>query len=261
MQLSHEEWRRQILRQFIIDNNHYRALSKTQIFENFGSHVDDITTLALSSLLKDKLLFHIVANDLFYINEEKLTEIKDEIYSQTNDVSQTIQPYDKNFNNLVYQFDTGTDKNKPNRGKYIHCTRENDPTFWITVVMTKGSFKSRRLVLGSMNDSKSRLSLILSSIERITQNSKNKVFIKKNIEDDEPQACGNSRQYSSAALDILQHLNIILEVSFKGNSKVYRMVKHKTVLTLDEIFAKVKLEQEQKQTSTIKQGSYFSNKQ
>jgi hypothetical protein len=75
--------------------------------------------------------------------------------------------------------------------------------------------------------------------------SKNKTFIKKNIEDADQEACGNERQYSSAAFDILEREKIIEEFSHKGRSKIYCLTGYRPhILTLDEIFTPLLKQQE-----------------
>ena len=61
------------------------------------------------------------------------------------------------------------------------------------------------------------------------------------IEEIEPKACGNSRQYSRAALDILEHINLIRAITSKGRSPIYTITNSKKErdTTLDDIFRKI----------------------
>ena len=165
-------------------------------------------------------------------------------------IDEIVQPFDKNLSdlNLRPEFESETDRNLPNKGKYYHFSKSNDSSFWVSIVKTKGSTKSRKLVLGTLSDPIHRLCKIRKSIIRVTRQTGEDTFIKKQIEDDEPQACGNSRQYSRAALDILKELGCIIEIRSKGRSPVYAITnkiflndesfRHKVVrqVTFDEIF-------------------------
>jgi hypothetical protein len=133
---------------------------------------------------------------------------------------------DKDFDRLDFVFPTEANRAVPNRGKYYHCTKKNDKTYWITLVKPKGNSKAKRLVLGSLNDPKSRLSRIEAAIKIVSQESKYGYVIKKNVEDIEPKACGNQRQYSKAAFDILEYLKRIkADGSKERRIVIYRVVK------------------------------------
>jgi hypothetical protein len=165
--------------------------------------------------------------NIFYcLNWDKLDEIKNEIfYYETH--NQVIQPFDENFTDMTYQFESETNRNLPNKGKYYHFTKNEDNSYWVSIVKTKGSFKSSKLVLGSLYNPESRLAKIYKAIEKVTRDSGDDLFIKKNIEDIEPKACGNSRQYSRAALDILERLNLIRAIKSKGRSPIYTITNSK----------------------------------
>jgi len=156
----------------------------------------------------------------------KLENIKSEVFSseEKHDL-EIIQPFDKNLANFNFVFESEVDRNVSNKGKYYHFAKTGDNSFWTSVVKTKGSAKSTKLVLGSLTNPNHRLCKIRRSMIRVTRRSGNDTFIKKNIEDDEPQACGNTRQYSRAALDILKHLGCIEEITSKGRSPIYAITE------------------------------------
>ncbi len=117
---------------------------------------------------------------------------------------------------------------------------------------TKGSLKSSKLVLGSYTNPNDRFYKIRWAIIKRTRKFGNDTFIKKNIEDDEPQACGNSRQYSRAALDILKELKMIEEIKSNSKSPKYAVTDKIVIegkeqplekgikqLTLEEAFSKI----------------------
>lgn len=59
------------------------------------------------------------------------------------------------------------------------------------------------------------------------------------MEDIETKACGNTRQYSKIAFDILEYLKDIQAVESKGRLIKYQLIKREEKdpqLTLDEIF-------------------------
>ncbi len=89
----------------------------------------------------------------------------------------------------------------------------------------KGNSKAKRLVLGSLNEPKSRLFRIDAAIKLISRKSKYGEVVKKHVEDIEPRACGNQRQYSKAAFDILEYLKRITAVTSKNKRIViYKLV-------------------------------------
>lgn len=254
MPLTISEWRHEILRIFNFDKHCYQSVGIEKIIQNFGQHIDENFERALNTLIADNIIIPISSkNKIFYTpNPKKLDDIITELSLIPNGISEIIQPYEKNFTNLVYQFESERDKANPNKGKYYHFTERNDNSSWVTIVKHKSGYKSTKLKHGSLNDRKSRLSRILKSIKKITNSSPNKTFIKKKIEDDEPNACGNNRQYSTAAFDIFLHEGIIQEVSSKGRSKIYCLTEYSLNLTLPEIFRPLLKEQENEHVLTNK---------
>lgn len=105
----------------------------------------------------------------------------------------------------------------------------------------KGNSKAKRLLFGSLEDPDSRLSQIYKAIKEVSKKSNGEI-IKKHVEDFEPHACGNQRQYSKAAFDIFVHLKKIQEVGNNGKSIIYCLVHNEKQihlklirqLTLDE---------------------------
>jgi hypothetical protein len=244
MDLTVTEWRKLILQFFVAGGRFYFVCSKERLFEEFASHKDENLFIAFQSLLKDGKLSVYPTNGkmLYGWNYSKVTEINDEIFRHTDvDKIEVIQPFDKNFTDMSYEFESETNRNLPNKGKYYHFTKNADNSFWVSIVKTKGSFKSNKLVLGSLNDPKSRISRIYKAIEKVTRDKAEDLFIKKNIEDIEPKACGNSRQYSRAALDVLEHLNLIRAITSSGRSPIYAITNSNKErnTTLDEIFERI----------------------
>ena len=138
---------------------------------------------------------------------------------------------------MAFVFESETDRNLPNKGKYYHFTKKGDNSFWVSVVKTKGSSKSNKLILGSLDNPKSRIYRIRRAIIKIIRESGNDTFIKKNIEDIEPNACGNTRQYSRAALDILEYLGLVRAIKSKGRSPIY-IITEKISIGIEDTYVK-----------------------
>jgi len=239
MNVSVREWRFSILRFFNPGKNYHISVTKENVFDNFGRHINDDTIKAFDSLVKEEFLIPVYSNNrIFYsINPDKINQITDELNYTFTSQSEALQPYDRNFKNLNFQFETERDKAIPNKGKYFHFTKNDDSSFWVTIIISKQGKKTKTLKMGSLNDPNSRLSRILKSVNTYTNTSSKKTFVRKNIEDIDQRACGNERQYSTAAFDIFEHEKIIGEFSHKGRSKIYYLKGYKPDITLDEIFA------------------------
>lgn len=215
---------------FVTDYHVYRLLTKEDLFSNFVNHIDLNTVHAFHSLIADKLIIEIKKNGTsFYCLNifEKAEQIRAEINGKKQKIIIDVdQPLDKEFDELDFVFPTEANRAVPNRGKYYHCTKKADKTYWITLVKPKGNSKARRLVLGSINDPKSRLSRIEAAVKMVAQRSRYGYVIKKHVEDIEPKACGNQRQYSKAAFDILEFLKRIEAIGSKERRIIiYREVK------------------------------------
>jgi hypothetical protein len=226
MTLPVSEWRKLILQFFVGGGKFHFVCPKERLFEEFASHKDEHLLAAFKQLVEEGKLsvYPLNGRMLYGWNISKIQEINDEIFrTRENLADDIIQPFDKNLSdpNLKPEFESETDRNLPNKGKYYHFTKVQDNSFWVTIVKTKGSKNSSRLVLGTLSNPECRLCKIRKSIFRITKNTGKDTFIKKQVEDDEPGACGNTRQYSRAALDILKELGCIIEVNSRGRSPIY----------------------------------------
>jgi hypothetical protein len=239
------EWRQSILKLFVVDVNQYRSITKETVIENFTGHVDKNTNLAFNSLIQDRLLVEIKnAGKIFYCLNifDRIDEIEIELVGNNTKLAIDIdQPLDAEFDGLIYVFQTEANRGVPNRGKYYHCRKKDDSNYWITLIKPKGNSKARSLPLGSVLNPKSRIYRILKAIQYVSRKNKNGEFVRKNVEDIEPSACGNQRQHSKAAFDILEHEGIIQAVGvFRGKSVIYRLVikskNDERQITLDEIF-------------------------
>jgi hypothetical protein len=234
-----------------IDKKSYAARSKESIFSNFVEHGDKNAENAFSSLLNDGLILKTPCEGgvIYCLNVfEKLVEIECETLGNKSKVMIDIdQPLEKEFNDVDHAFTTEADRAYPNRGKYYHCTKKTDKTYWITLMKPKGNARSKRLVLGSLSDSESRISRIYNAIIVISKGNRNGIIIKKHVEDIEPKACGNTRQYSKASFDVLEYLKKIQAVGSKGRTVKYLLLNEKrqeqkyVQLTLDNIFEEVKI--------------------
>jgi len=196
---------------------------------------------AFDSLVREGFLIpsysNSIGNYIYSIDIFNLDKIKLEIFNPKSQHIDAFQPFERNFTKMTYQFESETDRNIPNKGKYYHFTKSGDDSFWMSIVKTKGSSKSNKLILGSLNNPQSRLFRIRRAILTITRQTGTDTFIKKNVEDIEPQACGNSRQFSRAALDILENLGLIRAIRSKGRSPIY-IVTAKIFIGIEELMDK-----------------------
>lgn len=242
--ISIDEWRRRILKVIFIDHKTVKSTTKETIFSNFTGHIDNNTEPAFSSLIKDGLLEEVRLKDKIHYCLN-IFEKANQIHSEMDGINSKLlvdidQPLDNEFANLRYVFTTEANRAYPNRGKYYHCTKSEDETFWITLVKPKGNSKSKRLIMGSLKNPKTRLYKIHEAIKIVARESRSGTIVKKHVEDIETKACGNTRQYSKTAFDILGYLNEIQEVESKGRMIKYRLVKdpeeRSIQLTLDDVF-------------------------
>lgn len=234
-----KEWRIRIILFLIPGGKDYYICHKDSLIQNFKGHLDKNFYLAFNSLVQDNYIIR--ANDfpdLYAINLQKISAIEDEIFTSNEEIEiDVVQPFDRNFSDMTFVFESETDRNLPNKGKYYHFTKKEDNSFWVSVVKTKGSLKSNKLIIGSLNNPKNRLYKIRRAIIRITNETGNDTFIKKNVEDIELYACGNTRQYSRAALDILEYLGLIHAVRSNGRSPIY-IITNKISIGIEELIEK-----------------------
>jgi hypothetical protein len=169
----------------ISDFNETIITTKENIYSNFTGHIDYNTDTTFISLIKDGLLVVIKLNDKVHycLNIFEKTE---QIYSEMNGINSKLvididQPLDDEFTNLSHIFTTEAIRAYPNRGKYYHCTRTEDRTFWITLVEAKGNSKSKRLIVGSVDNSKTRLYKIYEVIKIVARDSMGEIIIKKTL--------------------------------------------------------------------------------
>lgn len=64
-------------------------------------------------------------------NLEKIIEIDKEIFSDRRPLElEIIQPYEKDFaQDLIYKFESETDRIIPNKGKYHHFVKKRDSSY------------------------------------------------------------------------------------------------------------------------------------
>lgn len=247
------EWCKAILEYFVAEaNGIFRVSPKFKIMRQFGENVDENTEVAFLSLLRDELIIPIETSETttFYsINFEKKDEIKAILFGAAQKVQLGInQPHASEWEGLKLEFETESNRALPNHGKYYHCTKETDGDFWITLVKTKKLGKADKLILGSLKDTASRLCRIWAAVQKAEAENKNGTFIKQRIEELEPKACGNTRQYAKAAFEIFEFLGLIQMISSKGRSGIYTKTGTQIpLITLDQIFQPL-LEEEHKKS-------------
>ena len=244
--LSVTEWRKRILEYFAARGNHiYRASTQEKIFQNFGSHIDANTYIAFATLLQSNLIENITSGKkTFYtLNIEKLEEVRRIIVEESDEEKcEIIQPQESEFDGLTLVFTSATERKQPRQGGYYYCVKKNDHSYWIVLLKTKILGNANRIKMGSFNDAQSRISRIWNAILVTSNEKKDGKFIRKDIEDLEPKACGNNRQPSKAAFDIFVKTGLIRIVERKGHSPVYvRTGEKPSISNLDVIFTEQKL--------------------
>jgi hypothetical protein len=234
------EWRRRILEYLGARGNHqYRASTKERVFAMFGDHVDDNTHIAWTTLLQDELIIKSQSNkkEFYTLNFSKEKEIIHIIFEEMNEEKmEMVQPQKDEFDGLVLVFSSTSDKKNPRQGLYYYCVKKDDHSDWIALHKTKIIARAKRIILGSFNHANSWISKIWSAVLTISQVQDGK-FIRKDIEDFDPQSCGNNRQRSKAAFDIFEKAGLIKVVGKRRNAFLYQRTEVlPNVHNLEEFF-------------------------
>jgi len=225
--ISVEEWIRRIL-EYFVDRSFYRAYKitrKEEIFESFGSHLDDNAYVAFLELEQKGLILHYTSNgDDFYTIDiyEKEEEIKKIIENENLDKkSEMMQPDESEVQGLEHKFTTRGFRTHPAQSSYYHYTLKDDESAWLTLHKTKPAGKGYRIILGSFKDPNSRISKIWKATVKIGNDNPGG-FRRKQVENIEQQACGNNRLPSKAAFDVFVYKKWLIEDK-RGKSTFYKL--------------------------------------
>jgi len=245
MHRSVAEWRRRILMYFVASGNHQiRASTKKRIFASFGTHKDENTEVAFNTLLESKLIIQLESKGkkFYTIDFDRIRQIKQIVIQEIDEEKfEMIQPHPEEFKGLKLVFTSASERKNPRQGAYYYCVKENDNSIWAVLLKTRILGKATKINLGSFNDANSKISKIWNAVLIVSDMSKDGIFIRKRIEEQEPKACGNNRQPSKAAIDIFVKTGLLKVVDIKGLSIIYKRTGIKpTVQNLDAFFAELK---------------------
>ncbi len=225
--ISIEEWLIRIL-QFFVDRSFFKAYKvtrKEEIFESFGSHLDDNAYVAFMELEQKGLILHFTSNgDDFYTIDiyDREEEIKKIIQDENLDTkSEMMQPDESEIEGLEHKFTTRGFRTYPSQSSYYHYTFKDDDSKWITLHKTKPVGKAYRIILGSFKDPNSRISKIWEAAVKIGKDNPNG-YRRKQVENIEQQACGNNRLPSKAAFDIFIYKKWLIEEK-RSKSTFYKL--------------------------------------
>ena len=227
--ISIDEWERRILL-FFVDrsgfNNVYQAARKEEVFESFASHKDANMYIAFLQLENKGLILRCASNGGdFYMADifDKSDEIKQIIETKNLDTrTEIMQPDESETLGLKFQFTSKGYRTNPTQSTYYYYTKEDDDHYWICLHKTKPIGKASKIILGSFQDPKSKITQIWNATKWFTNKNNNEPFLRKRIEDIEPKACGNNRLPSKAAFDIFVFKKWILETKI-GRKTFYQI--------------------------------------
>jgi hypothetical protein len=249
--LTKAEWRKLILQRLYASSTVYLAKTREDILKLFLNYTDDNTNPAIDSLIADNYLekFDIRnGKEFFLINFDKRFEILQELFGTGNtssvpnpnngvfeqDIAIPLHEETRKYNlREKPEFTTPSNIAFPNHGTYYVYVKRDDPTFYVVFIKTKISSHPTVLILGSLSNPASRLARIYHACQIASLDSD--MFHKQKIEILEPKACGNNRQHSKAALEILCNLELLKIAGRQKRSLYYKLAGSKPkFITLDE---------------------------
>ena len=224
-------WKQFIL-QFFIDRSSYavyKVTKKEKIFESFGRHLDANADIALIALISDGLVLHYVSDgDDFYTIDifDRKEDIQRIVNAERSDTrTQMMQPNEFETKGLEPRFTTKGTRPYPNQSTYYYYTKKDDESFWISLVKTKPNSNSTKIILGSLQDPKSRISRIWRVTKIVgEENTEERGFTRKQVEDKDQKACGNNRLPSKAAFDVFLNRGLLTFTKI-GRTTYYKIKK------------------------------------
>jgi hypothetical protein len=234
---SRKEWKRRILTFLGYGGrNRIRCTTKALILEWIGGVLDQDASAAFDELIKEKLV-EPVDGKFFTINLDKRDVIDEFVNSEPEERLDLIQPLKNGLEEYVYRFVAESKWEYANQRAYYYYTRKDDPTFWIVITKKKGVGRDDKIILGSFDDANSRLSKIWRATKQAAKREPDGKFIRRWVEDLEPEACGNNRMPSGAAFRLFRYLKMIDIVDTKGKSEFYKITgKEPNRDNLDKFF-------------------------
>lgn len=237
------EWRRRILEYLGARGNHqFRASTKEKIFASFGENIDEYAHVAFTTLVQDGLIIKSKSGrkEFYTLDFTRSKEIGHIIFEEINEEKmEMVQPQKDEFEGLVLVFSSTGEKKNPRQGLYYYCVKKEDHSDWIALQKTKIIERAKRIILGSFNHANSWVSMIWAAVLVISEQNQDGKFIRKDIEDFDPKACGNNRQRSKAAFDIFEKAGLIKPIGKRRNAILYQRTGLKpTIHNLEEFFAR-----------------------
>lgn len=233
-----ESWKRKIVRFLVMKSypRSYRATSIREIFASFGSNTDSNTKIAFDELIEDKIIIKVKSLDReFYMLNfiDKMDEIRYMVRTDPLDEKAgLIKPSPEETKGLKFMFQTTSERGWPNRGVYFYYVREDDPDHWIALNKTRPNVRPYRIILYSLKDQNSKISRIWQAACRVYTANGYQPFFRKKVEDEDQEACDNTRLGSKAAFDIFMYKQWLKIVSRKGRVTHYEIpsLKPKTAV-------------------------------
>jgi hypothetical protein len=181
---------------------------------------DPNASLAFDEMVQDRL---IELHDKKYVkNFDKASEFDALVNEESEEELAKIQPEHSEFKDLVHRFTRGSQWQGNNQKIHYYCVLKDDPACWIVLAKNKAAGKAGRLRLGGFENPKDRLARIWSAC-KMAAKANGSQFIRFDVEKIDLEACGTSREYSRAALNIFKELGLIKTVGHKSRAEVYAL--------------------------------------
>lgn len=237
---SIREWKRRILIYVAYGGRHYiRCTTKALILARIGGAMDQDAAMAFDELLGDTLLENI-DGAFFIINLDKRDEIDEYLSADPEDRLDLSQPLKDKLGEYTYKFAAQSKWKYSNQRTYYYYTKVDDISFWIVITKKTAGGSNDKIVLGSFDDVNSRMSRIWRATIQAAKREPDGKFVRKWVEDLEPEACGNNRIPSGAAFRLFRELKLIELVETKGKTEFYRLTgKKPSRANLDQFFHSV----------------------
>jgi hypothetical protein len=237
---SIREWKRRILMYVAYGGNHIiRCSTKALILSRIGGASDQDAATAFDELVRENLLENIDGR-FFTINLDKREEIDEFLSADPEDRLDLSQPLRDKLGEYIYKFAAQSKWKYSNQRTYYYYTKVDDISFWIVITKKKAGGSDDKIVLGSFDDVDSRISRIWRATMQAAKREPDGRFVRKWVEDLEPEACGNNRIPSGAAFRLFRELKLIELVQTKGKTEFYRLTgKKPTRANLDQFFQSV----------------------
>lgn len=210
-------------------NRLYKALTEDEVLSWFGNQGGEKLKEAFESLVTEKIIIQSSSGEkrFYQLNLfEKMSEIRNFIRREPfAERAGRVRPNQTFFKGLNELFTRATERAWPNRGTYYYCVKEDDPNFWIVLIVTRPTItKPDRITLGSLKEKDSRISKMWRILIKVWRRNNKEPIWKKLAEDEDQQVYGNNRQPATCAFQIFEQLKWIKEVKKTGNKMLYQVV-------------------------------------